>query len=219
MKKVLKILTLIMLILTILKIGDTYAKYYAKAQTATLSQDVGQWVIKVNEMDIYSETGESVEFTINKFNNFSNPDAAPDKISPSSTGYTDIVIDPTGTDVAVRYDIEIELTGVSSLAIEARLEMASGVNTLVKTGENTYSGIISLADVQAGTTADVRCYINWNNDENKNEEDTLVGTGEQEINISLSANVTVTQYLGEVLTPYVATEATEATEPTHTETT
>ena len=199
MKKVLKILTLIMLILTILKIGDTYAKYYAKAQTANLSQDVGQWVIKVNEMDIYSETGESVEFITNNFNNFSNPNAVPDKISPSSTGYADIVIDPTGTDVAVRYDIEIDLTGVSSLAIEARLEMVSGTNTLVKTGENTYSGIISLADVQAGNKANVRCYITWTNDENKNTEDTVFGTGEQQVDISLSANVTLTQYLGEDL--------------------
>ena len=203
MKKVLKILTLIMLILTILKISDTYAKYYTKAHTGTLIQDVGQWIIKVNEMDIYSENGENVEFTANNFKNFSNPNATPDKISPSSTGYTDIVIDPTGTDVAVRYDIEIDLTGVSSLAIEARLEMASGDNTLVKTGENTYSGIISLSDVQAGNKANVRCYVTWINDENKNQEDSLAGMGEEQINLSISANVTVMQYLGEEITPYV----------------
>lgn len=202
MKKVLKILTLVMLIFTIIKIGDTYAKYFAKAHTETLSKEVGQWVIKVNEMDIYSEDGETVEFNIDKFNNFSNANAAPDKISPSSEGYADIIIDPEGTDVAVRYDIQIDLANDSNLAIEARLEMASGTNTLVKTGENTYSGIISLADVQAGNTADVRCYITWNNDETKNEEDTAAGTT-LDVTFSVSANVTVTQYLGEELTEYV----------------
>lgn len=205
MKKVFKILTLIMLIFTILKIGDAYAKYYAQAHTENLSQEVGKWVIKVNEMDIYSESGESVQFQVNNLNNFSNPNAAIDKISPSSTGYVDISIDPTGTDVAVRYDIELDLTGVSNLAIEARLEMASGANTLVKTGANTYSGIISLADAQAGNTADIRCYVTWNNDETKNDEDSVIGLGPR-ANISLFANVTVTQYLGEEITEYVPAE-------------
>lgn len=205
MKKVFKILTLIMLIFTILKIGDTYAKYYAQAHTATLSQEVGKWVIKVNEMDIYSESGESVEFQVNNLDNFSNPDAAPDKISPSSTGYVDIVIDPTGTDVAVRYDIQLDLTGVPNLAIEARLEMASGANTLVKTGENTYSGTISLAEIQAGNTANIRCYVTWNNDETKNDEDSAIGIGTR-ANVSLSASVTVTQYLGEEISEYVPAE-------------
>ena len=106
MKKVFKILTLIMLILTILKIADTYAKYYTKGHTSSLSEEVGQWVIKVNDMDIYSEGGQSVEFSVTNISNFTNANAAPDKISPASEGYTNIIIDPTGTDVAVRYDIE-----------------------------------------------------------------------------------------------------------------
>lgn len=206
MKKVLKILTIIMLIITILKIGDTYAKYYSKVQTATLSQDVGQWIIKINSKDIYSKEGKSVNFTVNSFNNFSNPNAAPNKISPSSTGYVDMLIDPTDTEVAVRYDIELDLTGVSNLAISARLEMASGENTLIQTGENTYSGILSLADIQSGKTANVRCYVTWTNDENKNDEDTAIGAQVVASIISLSVNVTATQYLGETITPYVMPE-------------
>lgn len=202
MKKVFKILTLIMLILTLLKIGDTYAKYFSKATTSTLTQEVGKWVIKVNEMDIYSEAGETVEFEVNNLENFSNANTVPGKISPSSTGYVDIEIDPTGTDVAVRYDVELDLTGVSNLAIEARLEMASGENTLVKTAENTYTGIISLTDVEAGTPVTLRCYVIWENDETKNEQDSEAGAVfGQEIN--LSAKVTATQYLGETITEYV----------------
>ena len=49
MKKVLKILTLVMLIITIIKIGDTYAKYFATANTATLSQDIAKWIIKIKK--------------------------------------------------------------------------------------------------------------------------------------------------------------------------
>ena len=216
MKKVFKILSLVMLILTILKIGDTYSKYFTKANTATLSQDIGKWVIKVNNMNIYSSSGESVEFDVDKFTDFSNPDAeegaeavsAADKISPGTEGYTDIVIDPTGTDVAVRYDIEIDLTGVSNLAIVARLEMASGENTLIRTGENTYSGIISLADVQNEEKATVRCFVKWVDDESNNETDSELGNTLNQT-LSLAANVTVTQYLGEEITEYVAPEEPE----------
>ena len=200
MKKVLKILTLIMLIITILKISDTYAKYYTTTHTDTLSRDIAQWVIKVNELDI-SQTGEIVEIPIDKFNNFTNANTLGDKISPSSEGYADIIIDPKGTDVAVRYDIEIELTGASNLAVEARSEMASGENTLVKTGENTYTGIISLPDVQAEKTADVRFYITWTNDENKNTEDTEKASSDDRVKFNVSAKVTVSQYLGEEITP------------------
>jgi len=203
MKKVLKILTLVMLIITILKISDTYAKYFTTAHTDTLSRDIAKWVIKVNELDI-SRTGETVEFPIDKFNNFSNTNTLEGKISPASEGYADIIIDPKGTDVAVRYDIQIELNGTSNLAVSARLAMASGDNTLVKTGENTYTGIISLSDVQAEKTADVRCFITWLNDENKNTEDTEVGSRTERVTFDVEANVTVRQYLGEDITPYVA---------------
>ena len=175
MKKVLKILTLIMLIITILKIGDTYSKYYTKAHTATLSQDVGQWIIKVNEMDIYSETGESVELEIDKFSNFTNNYTSPNKISPFSEGYTDIVIDSTGTDVAVKYDIQLDVQGTYVQGVETRLEMIADEHVLIKTAEDTYSGMISLADVKAGEKIKIRAYILWMNDELRNETSELSG--------------------------------------------
>lgn len=203
MKKVLKILTLIMLIITILKIADTYSKYYTRAHTSSLTKDIGEWVIKVNEMDIYSENGASVELVIDKFNNYTNNYASPDKIAPFSEGYTDIVIDPTGTDVAVRYDMQIEVPETSVLDLEARLEMISDEEVLIKTGENTYTGIINLSDVQQGKKANIRAYILWMNNEEKNEEDTAIATTEQRENLEISVNLTVSQYLGEEITEYV----------------
>ena len=203
MKKVLKILTLVMLILTIIKIRDTYAKYFASANTANLKHDIADWVIKVNELDIYSEGGESVEFALDNLKNFSNPNAAPDKISPSSTGYDDIIIDPAGTEVAVRYDLELILTGVSDLPVSVRLEMVeSGETPLVQTGEHTHSGILSLADVKEGKTAKIRCYATWENDEANNEIDSMAGLSGT-IELGITVNVTVSQYLGEELTTYV----------------
>lgn len=205
MKKVLKILTLVMLIITIIKIGDTYSRYYTSANTSDLSKDIGEWIIKVNEKDIYSETGQKVEFTLNNFSNFTNTNTDPTKISPGNKGYTDIVIDPTGTDVAVRYDIDLNAGWI------AEFEMLLGGNIFleiqeptenmqfVKIDENTYSGTISLEDIQANKTAKIRCYIEWENDESLNDMVTILATSGRRVELELPINITVTQYLGEEL--------------------
>lgn len=207
MKKVLKILTLIMLIFTIVKIGDTYSKYYSSAHTNSLSKDIGEWVIKLNDLDIYAENGAKVQFTLNKFNNFSNEYASPDKIAPSSKGYTDIAINPAGTDVAVRYDIQLDLSSITDKGInaEAWLEIQSPTANMQfkRTEENTYSGTISLADVQTNQIATIRCYVEWLNDETKNQQDTVIGSKTERETIDIPVTVTVTQYLGEELVEYV----------------
>lgn len=201
MKKVFKILTLIMLIITILKIGDTYSKYFTRANTDTLSQDVADWVIKINGVD--AVTGGDFEIPIGSFENVTNPYAVTDKISPSSQGYVDFKIDPTGTEVAVRYDIEILLTGdVTEYGIQARLEMTSG-EQLIRTAENTYSGTISLADVLQGKQTSIRCYIEWPNNELNNEKDSELGSM-LGANLSLDVSLTASQYTGEEIVPYVA---------------
>ena len=209
MKKVLKILTLIMLIFTIIKIGDTYSKYYSSAHTNTLTQDIGEWVIKVNELDIYAENGECVQFTLHKFNNFLNENASPDKIAPSSKGYTDIAINPEGTDVAIRYDIQLDLSAITDKGInaDAWLEIQSPTANMQfkRTEENTYSGTISLTDVQASEIATIRCYVEWLNDETKNQQDTVLGTKTERETIEIPVTVTVTQYLGEEIVEYVET--------------
>ena len=203
MKKVLKILTLVMLIITIIKIGDTYSRYFTSASTNNLSKDIGEWIIKVNEMDIYSEDGDTVEFTLENFGNFANPNTDPTKISPGNKGYTDIVIDPTGTDVAVRYDIEfnedmiLEFQNFWGFKMSLELQNPTENMRLVKISDSKYSGTISLDDIQKNKMVTIRYYFEWINDEEKNDIDTIVGT--QGLNIEVPINITVTQYLGEEL--------------------
>lgn len=204
MKKVLKILTLIMLTITIINIGNTYSKYYASANTNNLFQDVGSWIIKVNELDIYSENGETVEFTLNEFSNFTNPNTDPNKISPGNKGYTDIVIDPSGTDVAVRYDINLnqnisDLSTVWGINIWLEIQEPSENMRFVQINESSYSGIISLADVQANKIATIRCYIEWENDETLNEEVSALGNQKERYEVVMPLIMTVSQYLGEEL--------------------
>ena len=205
MKKVLKILTLVMLIITIIKIGDTYSRYYTSANTTDLYKDIGEWIIKVNEMDIYSENGDTVEFVLNKFNNFTNSNTEPTKISPGNKGYTDIVIDPSGTDVAVRYDIELHSDWINEFEMllggNVFLEIQEPTENMqfVEIDKNSYSGIISLEDIQANKTVTIRCYIEWKNDETLNNMVTILATTGRRVTLKLPINITVSQYLGEEL--------------------
>ncbi len=202
MKKVLKILTLIMLILTIVKITDTYAKYFTKA-SGTLEQEIGKWVINLNEVDIYSDTGETIDFTIEPDPTIvTSANTAPGKISPASTWYSDVILKSEGTDVAVRYDVEFDISHLQDLSIGTGVSVVGVAKDIIRTGENTYTGIISLADVQEGKLETIRCSIIWSNDENKNSEDTALGelTGQK---FEVPIKITCTQYLGETITEYV----------------
>jgi len=201
MKKVLKILTLIMLILTILKITDTYAKYYTMA-TGTLEQEIGKWVINLNEVDIYSETGETVEFLIEPDSSIiTSSNTAPGKIAPASTWYADITLKSEGTEVAVRYDVEIDLSDYEDVTLEHGVSVVGVAKEIKRTGENTYTGIISLADVQANKLETIRCSIKWKNDESKNEDDTAIGEVYGQ-SFEIPVKITCTQYLGETITEY-----------------
>ena len=201
MKKVLKILTLIMLILTILKITDTYAKYFTQT-TGTLELEVGKWVIKLNEVDIYSDAGETIEFLIEPDPNLiSSSNTAPGKISPASTWYADVILNSEGTEVAIRYDIEIDLSCYENVSLEHAISVEGVAREIKRTGENTYTGIISLAEVQANQLETIRCSIKWNNDENKNLEDTAIGEVYGQ-SFEIPVKVTCTQYLGEEIIEY-----------------
>lgn len=203
MKKVFKILTLIMLILTIVKITDTYAKYYTKA-TATTNQGIANWQILINDTDIYSETGQEVEFTISP-NLSESANTVPGKIAPGSVWSANINIDPTGTEVAVRYDIQIDNTSIVSMGnIEYEISVVDQDDTeiaITRTAANKYTGIISLEDLEASKKMQVTVSVTWNNNESTNADDTEFAStyGEK---IDIPVKVICKQYLGETITPY-----------------
>ena len=73
---------------------------------------------------------------------------------------------------------------------------------LIKTGPNTYTGTISLSDVQTGKKANIRAYLLWLNNETKNEADTEIATTGQRETLNVSLKATVSQYLGEEIIEY-----------------
>ena len=205
MRKTSFIIGALMFMLTIYQIAGAYAKYVTQA-TGTVDQQAGAWVITLNDDDI---TGGSVSqtFDIDNLTYPANAYVAANKIAPGSTGCFDIEIDPTGTSVAVRFDVTVD---TSALAVSSAITMSSACtvvnnvenpNGMTRTGANTYTGVISLASIQSSQTTTARFYITWTNSESNNASDSALGTTANN-DLAIPVNVVVSQYGGETITAY-----------------
>ena len=90
-----------------------------------------------------------------------------------------------------------------NLTITSITETENG-NTLIKTDENTYTGIITLADIQNDVTNNIRVAVQWIDNPNNNEQDVSMGENGDPV-MRIPIIVHAIQYLGETITPYVET--------------
>lgn len=196
MKRVLLLISLLMLFFTIYLTMDTYALFESN-KNYDVSSDIAKFVIKVNGSEAKTE-----EFVVDSIAYYENEYVIDNKIAPLVDGYFDIVIDAEEVEVSLRYDIEFDFSSLSipGLVISSITEL--GGNTLVLTDKDTYSGVITLADMDNSTVNTVRVSISWQNDEANNEVDSSWGMVADKV-ISIPVNVKLTQYLGEELSVYV----------------
>lgn len=196
MKRVLLLISLLMLFFTIYLTMDTYALFESN-KNYDVSSDIAKFVIKVNGSEAKTE-----EFVVDSIAYYENEYVIDNKIAPLVDGYFDIVIDAEEVEVSLRYDIEFDFSSLSipGLVISSITEL--GGNTLVLTDKDTYSGVITLADMDSSTVNTVRVSISWQNDEANNEVDSSWGMVANKV-ISIPVNVKLTQYLGEELSVYV----------------
>ena len=192
MKRVLLLISLLMLFFTIYLAMDTYALFESN-KNYDVSSDIAKFVIKVNGSEAKTE-----EFVVDSIAYYENEYVIENKIAPLVDGYFDIVIDAEEVEVSLRYDIEFDFSSLSipGLVISSITEL--GGNTLVLTDKDTYSGVITLADMDSSTVNTVRVSISWQNDEANNEVDSSWGMVADKV-ISIPVNVKLTQYLGEEL--------------------
>lgn len=170
------------------------SELYAKVQLKN-----GTWNIVVNETDITQ--GTDVTFVIDNVEAQKNEHVKPGNLAPGLLGTFKISINPKDTDVSVRYDImldEEKLTN-SNIQIKSVKETQEG-NELVKVDPNTYAGIITFEEINAGKTNEVTVEIEWLENEN-NEPDVELGTN-WNADCQIPITVHVCQYLGETIDPY-----------------
>lgn len=200
LKKILIIVILFMILVVAYRLINTYALFYSEGQ-GVVKQDNATWLIYVNNNNITSEN--SNKFTIDTFEIEENSHVEPGKAAPGVSGSFYIIIDPKNTNVSIKYSVNLD----KSYLINDRINIVSveeieNNNTLIRTDENTYTGVIPLSDIKNGKTNKIKVKINWENDENNNKMDTTIGTLKS-YTINIPINVTATQYLGEEIKEYV----------------
>ena len=205
MRKIWLLVGLVMIIFTGYEITISYAKYNSQAQ-GVAEENAGAWVITVNNTDIVTGNVQRT-FVINQLTYLPNQYVADDVMAPASVGFFDIIVDPSGTSVAIRFDVNIDSTGLGineALNIDSAYNVVNGVeiqNSMIKTTADTYTGTMSLSDVNAGNTATIRIYVKWQDTGDNDEEDTQIGDI-KDVNLDLPILITVSQYMCEQIVEY-----------------
>ena len=200
LKKILIIVILFMILVVAYRLINTYALFYSEGQ-GVVKQDNATWLIYVNNNNITSEN--SNKFTIDTFEIEENSHVAPGKAAPGVSGSFYIIIDPKNTNVSIKYSVNLDKSYLITDRINiVSVEEIENNNTLIRTDENTYTGVIPLSDIKNGKTNKIKVKINWENDENNNKMDTTIGTLKS-YTINIPINVTATQYLGDEIKEYV----------------
>lgn len=198
MKKILYFCFITVAILSIIYLVNTYALLETNAQ-ATITEDVGKWQIKLNNTDI--SHGITNSFNINNLVYTDNANIDDNVIAPGRSGYFDIVIDPSGTDVSIRYDITLNINS-DDYPANINFNVADiSDNSTIKSDINTYSGTIDLNNIKLNKILTLRITVNWQDNINYDTSDSNIGTKEDTY-INIPATVKVSQYLGETIVPY-----------------
>lgn len=194
--KILYITCAIMIFVTIYEITNTYGLFESNINMDVDSK-VATWNILINDTNI----GKSETFTIDNFISEEDSTVASGKIAPGTSGYFNINIDPSTTQVSIRYDLTFDFSKLDNLFTITKVEEKNGYN-LIKTGPNTYSNVITLNEIKENKTNNIRVYIKWDNNEENNDKDTEIGLTENNT-LNIPVSITVLQYSGEKIEPYV----------------
>ena len=194
--KVFILISVIILCIIIYEITKIYALFHSELDSKVEFKK-GMWNIKVNNTDI--TRGTITEFEIDTINMDETSHVKSGKIAPGMKGNFKISINPQNTSVSVRYDISLnkeQLTNKNIKIVSVKEKKQN--NNLIKTGEDTYTGIISLDDIKNNVTNEIIIEIEWIDDRQNDGEDTKIGIIENS-EIKIPMTVYVSQYLGETI--------------------
>lgn len=180
---------------TVYNIYDTYALLETDE---IVSNDIktAKWNIKINDTLL----GNTTSFVVDGIKIEENDYTKENKLAPGTSGYFDILIDPTDTDVSIKYAISFDFSNVPEGIDVLGVSETSG-DTLIKTGENTYTNVLTLNDIKTGIKNNIRVNFSWNNIETNNIEDSKLGLIYNN-KIEIPVEIEVLQYLGEEIKEY-----------------
>lgn len=195
-KMVIALLIILLAIIIICAIIYTYATFKSEF-SGDMKINNATWKILVNNTDISSQTVKY--FTIDALNVDESQGVKPGKLAPGLKGNFNILIDPSNTDVSIKYVIKLDTQYID----DSNIEIISVVETnnnkdLIYTNKNEYTGTILLDDIKKGITDNIQVNVIWEDNDLKDIE-----IGEKPNNqIKIPVEIKVSQYLGETIEEY-----------------
>lgn len=158
--------------------SNTYSRYIADAN-GNIKIGFAKWQIKVNNNDITDSSVSSINIIpiINE-----NDNVAENTVAPTSSGYFDIVIDPSNVDVSFNYSISIKLLNenmpdliISEYAI---IDETNNSNDKMPLVDGIINDSFTYTENSSYSPFTIRVWFEWyeGNNENMNDEaDTEIG--------------------------------------------
>lgn len=167
------LLALISSLFVLTVIGKTYALLESKVN-GQMSVNSGSWLIKINDKLISNELGK--EFNLSDIiYDESNSNIEKGYFAPGKSGYFNIILDPTGTDVAIDYQIIIDINEDNFPSnIKVNVENLTDDNEIVR-DNNIFSGLISLDDIKNNKLIKLKLNLIWEDNELYNVSDSELG--------------------------------------------
>ena len=194
MKKLLTILFLIMLIISFFQITSMYALYREQLES-DYSALLGVWSIKVNEADI-SSGEQNLVFNIgdDQLQYADSEYIQAGKIAPGGRAYFDIVIDPTNTDVAIVYQLNLEHIDIpnaqmSLIGVENYFKkdgQTDIVNTEVYQDGNLYRAVMPVDKIVQGYKNHLKLNFKWVNEDTNSTTDSILADIENATNKNIT---------------------------------
>ena len=199
MKKIDKlILVLACLSIFLFVISKSFASLESKVD-ARSTMYVGKWNILVNNQNLNSVYSDDI--TLDDISWESNSHVSDGMAAPGRRGVISFEVDPTDTDVAVKYTITFRDHNDDPSYLLTIRGISTDGNPLIRSGEYSYTGIFSLQDIRNSNTKTVSIDVEWVNDESNNESDSLIGSQSAEARF-LYINMEAVQYNGESIEQY-----------------
>ena len=151
-RKIIIIIAVIILCFLYLGAKVTYTTYESFIEGRSTAKTAGIH-LKINGTDVASSDSLDNSIILDNIT-WTSTHTRPGKISPGSSGTIDLELDPTGSEVAVLYEFQF----IDKLMDNDKLITFSNItcdHTLVQTAADTYSGILTLSDVNNGVKVNV----------------------------------------------------------------
>ena len=184
MKLKLYICGILLLLITIITVSNTYALFETNA-SGEANFDVGKWVIKLNNKDISLEK----IITLDDFVYTNSSHVEPGYFAPTSQAEFEMNIDASQTEVSIEYSIVIDDSSLEDYPNITFKILDLDTNTEIN--NTSTNGIMYLNDTNK--TKNFKIILTWANQAQYDESDTSLI--DQEIKFTIQADFK--QYLGE----------------------